>query len=166
MNLNPLYPLTEDEATELVACVLTSSTIERYWRCLAESSAARRLHAELRNGTADLKALLGHGWFFRAQVLESPLRTEWEVPLALITLVLGQTAVAGVEDFLLASAVSDRPQMRWLGGLSRKILGMRSSSNVELPQSYQSRLEFERMIDGITTDATTDFRRSRLLRAA
>ena len=166
MNLNPLHPLTEDEATELGACLLTSSTIERYWRCLVESSAARRLRAELRSGTTDGKDLLRYGWSFRARVLETPLRSEWEVPLALITFVIGQTGVAGVESLLVALASCDRPQARWLGGISRIILAKRSSSNIAMPINYRGRMEFERAIGGIRTDGTTVFNVRPVLKVA
>lgn len=131
MNLNPLYPLTEDEAGELAACLLTSSAIETYHWCLENAQATRRLRAGLHSGTVDGKDLLRWGWFHRERVLETQQRSEWELPLALTLLVLGDSGVEDVEKVLSALAVAQQPQLVWIAALSRRILANRRGVQLE-----------------------------------
>jgi hypothetical protein len=131
VSINPLYPLTEDEARELAGCLLTSSVIERYVRCLSNSNAAKRIAAELRAGTIDGNELLRYGWLYRALVYETPRRSEWELPLALIVFVLAQTGVRNVDNFLAALNASANPQSAWVAGLSRRMLRSRASSQID-----------------------------------
>lgn len=131
MNLNPLYPLTDEEAGELAACLLTSSAIETYQWCLENAQATKRLRAGLYSGTVDGKDLLRWSWFHRARTLETPRRSEWELPLALTVFVLGDSGVANVEKLLSALAAAQQPQLAWIAGLSRRILANRRGVQLE-----------------------------------
>ncbi len=124
-NFNPLYPLNEDEATELAGCLLTASTIERYERCLKNSQAGRRINGELKTAKGDGKDLLRHAWFYRARAIETRNRSEWELPLAVLVSVLGDSGVANVDRLLAALATAQQPQLTWIAGLSRRILANR-----------------------------------------
>lgn len=130
MNVNPLHPLRAEEVYELAGCILTSSTVERYVRCLENSKAVHRLQSELQMAQLDGAELLAYGWLYRSYVLEALSRSEMEISLAAIMYVLGRSGIVNVDDLLLACLVSQRPQMAWLAGLARILLGQRSSSSV------------------------------------
>lgn len=130
MNLNPL---SVDEAGELAACLLTSSTIERYTHCLSSAEVVSRLAGELRSARTDGRELLRYAWFYRARVLETSRRSEWELPLAALVFVLGQSGVANVDPLLTALSSARQPQLAWLAGLSRRILASRSGVQFETP---------------------------------
>jgi hypothetical protein len=131
VNLNPLHPLTEEEAADLAGCLLASSTIDVYVRCLETASASDRLLAELRAGSVDGKDLVRWGWFFRDRLYETPLRSEWELPLALLTFVLARSGVAGVDELLQGLASSGQRQAAWIAGLSRRLLSQRAMSRID-----------------------------------
>lgn len=131
MNINPLYPLTDQEAGELAACLLTSSVIETYQSCLENAQATKRLRAGLYSGTVDGKDLLRWSWFHRARILETPRRSEWELPLALTVYLLSDSGVANVEKLLSALAAARQPQLAWIAGLSRRILANRRGVQLE-----------------------------------
>ena len=131
MNINPLYPLTADEAGELAACLLTSSAIETYQTCLENAQATKRLRAGLYSGTVDGKDLLRWSWFHRARTLETPSRSEWELPLALTVFLLSDSGVANVEKLLSALGAAQQPQLAWIAALSRRILANRRGAQLE-----------------------------------
>lgn len=127
MSLNPLHPLSYEEATQLAGCLLTSSTIERYFRCLQGSRVVKRLLSELRAGTIDGKELLKYAWLYRTHLGQEERRSEWEIPLAAIVCTLGQTGIGGTERLLTALAVSSHPPAAWVAGLSRRLLPARNT---------------------------------------
>jgi len=131
VNFNPLYPLLEEEAGDLAACLLSASAIEIYHRCLEQAGATQRLRAALVAGAVDGKDLLRWSWFHRARILETPRRTEWELPLASMLFVLGESGVANVDKLLSALATAQQPQLGWLAGLSRRLLANRRSVQLE-----------------------------------
>lgn len=131
MDLNPLYPLTYEEAQELAASFLTSSTIERYLTCLKSSKAVRRLMSQLKFARSDGKELLQYGWFYRARLIESAARSEWELPASVILYAVGHSGIANAERLLEAFLLPNSPQLAWLGGLSRRLLALRSGSQIE-----------------------------------
>ena len=83
------------------------------------------------------KELLKYGWFYRARVLETSHRSEWELPLSAIVFVLGHSGIRSVEALLIALSTSQSPQIAWLAGLSRRLWASRTSSHIELLPQQQ-----------------------------
>jgi hypothetical protein len=139
MAFNPLFPLSHAEAQEIAGCLLTSSAIERYIACLKNCEATKRLMSEMKLAHAAGSELLTYGWFYRARLLESIGRSEWEIPASVILYVLGHSGIAGTEQLLQSYLLSHQPQMQWLAGLSRRLLAIRAGSQLTT-RSVQERL--------------------------
>jgi hypothetical protein len=132
LKFNPFYPLREDEVEELAGCLLTSSTMERYVRCLYSSKTVLRLRAELKALQIEGDELVHYAWLYRGYVLGTPARSEAEIPLVAIMATLGQSGIADVERLLMACAASHRPQMTWVASLASGVLASRSGSQIQL----------------------------------
>lgn len=130
MTFDTLYPLTENEAQELAAALLTASTIERYERGLRASTAVPRLQALFYNSPAYGTEFLRYAWSLWSRLLETPQRSEWELPLAALMCVLANSGMPDAGKLLTACSVSQKPQASWLSGLARQLLRDRSDSVV------------------------------------
>lgn len=129
MTLNPFSPLMEDEVRELAGCLLTSSTIERYLRCIEASQAVANLTNKLDIAPDSGTELLKYAWFYWTQLLETRTRSEWEIPLAALVYVLADSGTQNAEKLLTACAVSSRPQAAWVAGLARRLLATRRAAS-------------------------------------
>jgi len=120
--------LPEKAVAELAGCLLTSSTIERYRRCLERSEAVASLRKELRSTPDKPSDLVACAWSYWSRIIATPSRGEWEIPLAALLYVLGHTGAAQVDSLLVTCAVSPKSQATWISGLARSLLSSRSGA--------------------------------------
>lgn len=118
-------PFPDDMAEDLAGCLLTSSTIERYLRCLETSKAVRYLAVGLDIVPQRGVELLKHAWVYWSQILMASARSESEVPLAALMYVLARTGTPDVDSLLIACAISGKLQGTWIASLARKLLATR-----------------------------------------
>lgn len=124
--------VSENEIAKLAACLITSSTIERYERCVEASTITRDFVERI---DTEARLLMREAWRLWSSILRAPERSESEVTLAALLAALGNSAVEDIERLLIACSIATAPQATWVSALARRILNERSSdATVELVQ--------------------------------
>lgn len=109
--------------------LLASSTADRYADAAERVASDLSLVESIKRRSELLETWLDRAKVLWREVLAAPgQRSESEIELALLLVVLNVTASDHAKEFLRTVAVSDRPSAAWLAALARRLLGKRSES--------------------------------------